>query len=428
MAMFSPYVIMDALAQQAIRAQRGLKIATEKRITKRGPVWVVPSQSHGGSYVVENDGVRSTCTCPDHELRQQPCKHVIAVEIVRTKSMPDGTIVQETIRATYSQDWSAYNAAQGEEKRRVMILLKDLCKGIVEPPQALGRPRLPLKEAVLASAAKVFCGMSGRRSESDMDDLVAKGLLAPRRGRKNGHVAPHFNTILRTIENPALTPLYKALVEASAAPLAAIETDFATDSSGFSSGMYRRWFDHKYGKETKEHQWVKCHLTCGVRTNVITAVVAREEWSADSPEMPGLLKTTAKRFKIAQASADKAYSSHENIAAITALGAVPFIPFKDGTGDGVNSPAKWKQAFHFFSFHREAFLRNYHKRSNVETTFSMMKRKFGPDVAAKSFSGQVNEVYIKAMLHNACCLVSAFHELGVESQFSEVFSTETLGL
>jgi len=34
-------------------------------------------------------------------------------------------------------------------------------------------------------------------------------------------------------------------------------------------------------------------------------------------------------------------------------------------------------------FHRETFLQHYHKRSNAETTFSMIKAKFGEVVRAK---------------------------------------------
>jgi len=419
--------------QQAARAQRAVAIAKHetKRITRRGHLWVVPSATHSGTYVVENDGVKSSCTCPDHELRRQPCKHVIAVEIVRTHSMPDGTIIIDTQRITYSQDWSAYNAAQGEEKRRVPILLKDLCKGIVEPVQALGRPRLPLKEAILAAAMKVYVGLSGRRSETDMDDLVTKGILGSRKRRDPQHTAPHFNTILRTIERPDITPLLRELVEASAAPLNAIETDFATDSSGFASGMYSEWFDHKYGKveAKRRREWVKVHLTCGVRTHIITAVTVKEEWSADSPEMPGLLDATAKRFTAREHSGDKAYNGHENVAKIISLGATPLLPFKDGTGEGVDAPLIYKQAFHYFHWHKPDFLRRYHKRSNVETVFSMIKRKYGPDLFAKSFSGMVNEVYLKALLHNAGCLVMAIRELGIDAQFSEMFdAAEMIGM
>ena len=42
--------------------------------------------------------------------------------------------------------------------------------------------------------------------------------------------------------------------------------------------------------------------------------------------------------------------------------------------------------FHYFQFRQEEFLRHYHKRSNVESTFSAIKRKFGPDVRSKTES------------------------------------------
>jgi hypothetical protein len=50
------------------------------------------------------------------------------------------------------------------------------------------------------------------------------------------------------------------------------ETDFAADSSGFSTSLFVRCFDHKYDVPRQEHDWVKIHLMCEVRTNVVTAV------------------------------------------------------------------------------------------------------------------------------------------------------------
>jgi hypothetical protein len=54
--------------------------------------------------------------------------------------------------------------------------------------------------------------------------------------------------------------------------------------------------------------------------------------------------------------------------------AMPFIAFKkDSTGTG--SSALFKQMFHYYSYNQERFMQNYHKRSNVETTFHMIKSK-----------------------------------------------------
>jgi hypothetical protein len=50
------------------------------------------------------------------------------------------------------------------------------------------------------------------------------------------------------MEKPELTPILIAMIRESAAPLAAVETTFAADSTGFSTCQYKRWFDEKYGK------------------------------------------------------------------------------------------------------------------------------------------------------------------------------------
>ena len=51
-----------------------------------------------------------------------------------------------------------------------------------------------------------------------------------------------------------------------------------------------------------------------------------------------------------------------------------------------------------------AFLTHYHKRSNVETAFSMIKGKFGDAVRSKSDIGQLNEVLCKVLCHNLCVI------------------------
>jgi transposase len=114
-------------------------------------------------------------------------------------------------------------------------------------------------------------------------------------------------------------------------------------------------------------------------------------------------------------SADKAYLGHENLAAIEAVGAVPYVPFKSNSkGEG---SVAWRKMWAVFMFKQEEFLAAYHKRSNVESTFSAIKRKFGAAVRSKRFTAQVNEILCKILCHNLSCLVHAMHELGIEPRF-----------
>jgi transposase len=62
-------------------------------------------------------------------------------------------------------------------------------------------------------------------------------------------------------------------------------------------------------------------------------------------------------------------------------------------------------------------MRHYHKRSNVETTFSMIKRKFGERLRSKTEEAQTNEVLCKILCHNLCCVIQSMYELGIESDF-----------
>ena len=378
------------------RQLRGAQIAAVSNIRKRGDIWLVPSQPSSGTYSVRLGAPHPTCSCPDQQLRRVRCKHIRAVEIsVKREEKPDGTtVVTETKRTTYKQNWPAYNKAQTHETERFAELLAGLCRGIVQPKQTKGRPRLPLADVAFAATFKVYSTVSGRRATSDLTAWQARGYLSR---------APHDNSVFNYLDNPALTPILKALIGESASPLKAVETDFAVDASGFGTSRFVRWFDAKYGGEGRERVWLKCHLMVGVRTNVVTSVEVTPGTHHDSPYLPQLVNATAARFTVAEVSADKGYLSNKNLEAIAAAGAVPYVPFKSNTtGEG---PDLWRRLYHYFSLNRDDFLSHYHKRSNVETAFSMIKGKFGDAVRSKTETAQVNELLCKVLCHNLCVLV-----------------------
>lgn len=68
----------------------------------------------------------------------------------------------------------------------------------------------------------------------------------------------------------------------------------------------------------------------------------------------------------------------------------------------------WARLFGFFQYQRPVFLAHYHKRSNVETTFSMIKAKFGGAVRSKLPVSQKNEVLLKVLLKG----MYAFQRIG----------------
>jgi transposase len=394
------------------REQRGLMIAATTRISQKYGAWAVPSQTQNGTwYRVDLAGETPQCSCPDYTTHQQKCKHIYAVEFtLQRESRPDGTTVEtRTVRVTYGQNWPAYNAAQTNEKSTIEGLLRALCAGIPQPAQQRGRPRLPLPDVTFSAVMKIYTTFSGRRATSDLRECKAKGHI---------DAAPHYNSVFNYLGDTRLTPILKALVEESAAPLKAVETNFAVDSSGFSTCVFERWYDEKYGRMHSEHVWLKVHLMTGTTTNIVTSVEVTTPEGSDHKQFAGLVEGTAKTFQIAEVSADKAYLSKRNMELVNSLGATPYIAFKAGTVAN-NGCESWAKTYHYFQFNRQEFLTHYHKRSNVESTFSMMKRKFGASIRSKTPTAQINEVLCKVICHNLSVLVHSIYELGIAPTFGK---------
>lgn len=402
------------------REQKGLEIATKAKLTRDGKLWLVPSQNSNEQYTVDTTFDKPRCTCRDFEFRSAKCKHIYAVEITiqkrsRTVKIENGqttvTDVTETVkvkRVTYKQDWPAYNAAQTHEKSQFQFLLHQLCASVEPPIQTNGRPRIPLSDMIYSLVFKVYTTLSGRRFASDL-----------REAHKRGHLSelPHYNSIARYFESPSLTPYLRELITLSSSPLKDVETDFAVDSSGFATGQFSRWFDAKYGREMEKHSWVKLHLMCGVKTNIVTSAEVTGAYVNDCPRLKPLMDDTARNgFKIEEVSADKAYLSTANMQAIAKQGATPYIPFKANSQPSITSSV-WNRMYHYFNYQREEYLTHYHKRSNVETTFSMIKGKFGERLRSKTATAQVNEALCKVLAHNICCVIQAIYELGIEAAF-----------
>ena len=96
---------------------------------------------------------------------------------------------------------------------------------------------------------------------------------------------------------------------------------------------------------------------------------------------------------------------------------------RKGKGKRRSDPL-WEDLYHLFTLNEAEFNRHYHKRSNVETVFHMIKAKFGDRVRAKTPTAQVNEVLVKVLCHNICVLVQAMYKLGITPVFDPTFSPE----
>ena len=393
-----------------VRRQRGLAIAATVPITpKRKGEWLVPAQSQMGTYRVIKGEHGFHCSCADFELRGQTCKHGYAVEFfLRRETTPDGTVIEtRAARITYGQNWSAYNRAQTSEKEQFCALLRDLVSSVPTPEQKRGRPCLPLSDMLFSAAFKVYSTVSARRFMTDLRAAADLGMIDK---------TPHYNSIFNVLDREDLTPILSELITRSAMPLKGLETQFAVDSTGFGTQSFYRHFSAKYGREQVTRDFIKLHAIIGARTNVIAAAKVTGREIGDAPVLPELAQTTAQNFTMEQVSADKGYSSHANIETINYLGATPFIAFKDNAVGNTKSPL-WNKAFHYFQMKRDEFLALYHRRSNVESTFSAIKRKFGDTIRSKTAVAQRNELLLKVLCHNIVCVIHEISESGATGVF-----------
>ena len=241
---------------------------------------------------------------------------------------------------------------------------------------------------VFASCLKVFTGFSSRRFGTDLDDAADAGFVA----KLNPVMVCSF------LESDLMTPVLKQLVTASALPLAAVDTAFAPDSTGFSTSRFIKWVDEKYGQVRSGKDWVKAHCIFGTYTHVCTSVEILDRDAADCPQFRPLVEATAKAgFNVKEVPADKAYLSDANLELVERLGGTAYIPFKVNSQPDTQGPI-WEKMYRYYQFRREDFEKHYHQRSNAESGFSMVKAKLGDAVRSRTDTAMKNGSFGEADL------------------------------
>src|SRR5207237_801762 len=89
--------------------------------------------------------------------------------------------------------------------------------------------------------------------------------------------------------------------------------------------------------KVKLQDWVKAHVMCGVKTNVVTAIEVSHGHGADHGYFEPLVETTSKNFLIDSVCADKAYSSNKNLQLVLDKAAI--IAFRSNAKANHKSPA-----------------------------------------------------------------------------------------
>lgn len=311
------------------------------------------------------------------------------------------------------RNWSSYTEAQNNEKLMLMDILDEILM-LVESKEGKrrGRPKISKHDIIFSMAMKEHSRLSSRRLISDLKMARDRSLIE--------HV-PHFTSLMHYYESKEITKLLNKLIEISSLPLKEIENTFAIDSTGLSTSVFGRWFDYKFDKESERRQYLKLHLMIGTSSNVAVSAMVTESDIGDSTMFPDLVNDAERNFSIEKVVADKAYLSGRNYAIVEDFGGTAFIPFKSNSRSiGRGRRAIWRKMYHYFHDHKQEFLRSYHIRSRVESSFMALKTKLGSSLKTKTFTAQRNEILARVLIYNICCLVRQYYESNLEL----VFSTE----
>lgn len=309
--------------------------------------------------------------------------------------------------------WTSYNLAQKREMLIVQRILYSLLgQKIKENKGAVGRPKLPLRDQLFCMIYRVYLNKSARRINGFLDHPKSKAYL-----RK----IPSFSSLCRYYRDEEnIEPLLE-LLEESSKPLKDYEDTFAADATGFGTGMYTRWFSHYYSKKVSTRGFIKANVMVGVKSLIITAAIVTKGTKAECTDFPKLVKSTAKNFKIKEVSADCGYLSDYNLQAVEQCGGTPYILFRRNCspiGAHIHLRSNiWKKMINIYTDNKEYFMKKYHKRSNVESAFSSIKRKLNASLRSKDKVGQKNELLCNLIAHNLIILVHQLFESDLDIEW-----------
>lgn len=328
----------------------------------------------------------------------KPVEREVQHRLTRYNPKPYGT------KKTYPQNWVLYGIATSQEKLMFFTILQDAVDHLLieHEYKGNGRPAAFYGDIVKSLCIKSYHGYSSWTLESELHIAQAMGII---------DIVHKRSTLNKYLQSAKIGDLLDKLYKTIAEPLKDVEAYFATDATGISASYGNTsWMKLRRTKEEKKHrkEFRKLYIITGCKTNCVCAAKVTEGTEHESPHFKGLLKETAKVFNIKELSADAGYLSRENVEAISKIGSVPFIMGRKNVNVPIKGRASaWGAMLRLWKKHQMFFAEHYHRRSNVESTFSMLKRKHGAFCRAKKPISQENEILCKIVCHNAVVLAEA---------------------
>jgi Transposase DDE domain len=222
---------------------------------------------------------------------------------------------------------------------------------------------------------------------------------------------PHFTTFHKALRRLLKLPLADRLLTATVerflgrrrnVPLAALDSTGLQCGHASSYYVRRRSRDKKSWQETTYRRFSKLEAAIDCSSHLIIAAIPKRGPAVDVDRFVPLLENALGRVKLGTALADAGYDSEANHRyARERRGVRSVIPAKIGR------PTAKLPSGHYRRRMKQRLNKNYCRygqRWQVETAFSMIKRRLGAIVHGRSYWSQCRELMLLAITYNVMLL------------------------
>jgi transposase len=223
---------------------------------------------------------------------------------------------------------------------------------------------------------------------------------------------PHFTTFQkahhRLLRGPRVRRLLDATVRRARPPREAVDLA-AADSTGLQSHHVSRYFVKRRSRQpslwqtTTYRRYPKMGIVSDCWSHVILSVFASRGPHPDVDQFQRTVAPAAKRTRLRHLVADAGYDSERNHrVAREDLAIRTTIPPLHGRPTAKPPRTHYRRLMHR---HMNGFA--YGQRWQVETTFSVLKRRLSDTLHSKSYWGQCRDIALLALAYNILILLRA---------------------
>jgi len=324
--------------------------------------------------------------------------------------------------------WSSYDRAQEDELPEVIHLIRHVVDrasmDLALPPErdATGKESYPKSDLARLLLAQQYDGRCNRVS------VGLLSLLDTHLGMTGKGRCMSYKTLERAYEDAGVMALLDEAFFLTQLPVIGREHDFSMDGTCHPTTIKQNWESSKdeimrlVGSKKRATsakrrcEFEKTVLAVGTTFKIIASFArTNSPFANESPYLRPLLKQVVELYAVvAKVCLDSGLLSRENCTLIEGAGAMPRIFPKKGVSIKARGSKAWKKMLVEFVQDTQAWLREYHSRSIVETVNSTLKRLFVVPLRKRLLERKATELLARIVVYNIHQLIYLKYTKGMD--------------